>query len=97
MLKHGGGSIVNTASAAGPIGLPGGTAYMASKHSVAGARTTGCSLFCFHLEWFCGPRPNRPTLLMVGWKLRSRPPWKNQLRIRGDLLKIACLRSFWLA
>jgi hypothetical protein len=29
--------------------------------------------------------------------LRSRPPWKNQLRIRGDLLKIACLSSFWLA
>ena len=36
MLKHGGGSIVNTASAAGLIGLPGGTAYVASKHGVAG-------------------------------------------------------------
>ena len=35
MLKHG-GSIVNTASAAGLIGLPGGTAYVASKHGVAG-------------------------------------------------------------
>jgi len=36
MLKNGGGSIVNTASAAGLIGLPGGTAYVASKHGVAG-------------------------------------------------------------
>jgi NAD(P)-dependent dehydrogenase (short-subunit alcohol dehydrogenase family) len=36
MLKFGGGSIVNTASAAGLIGLPGGTAYVASKHGVAG-------------------------------------------------------------
>jgi len=31
-----GGSIVNTASAAGLIGLPGETAYVASKHGVAG-------------------------------------------------------------
>src|ERR1700692_1208374 len=36
MLKQGGGSIVNTGSAAGLIGLPGGTAYVASKHGVAG-------------------------------------------------------------
>ena len=36
MLKQGGGAIVNTASAAGLIGLPGGTAYVASKHGVAG-------------------------------------------------------------
>jgi len=36
MLKQGGGSIVNTASAAGLVGLPGGTAYVASKHGVAG-------------------------------------------------------------
>jgi NAD(P)-dependent dehydrogenase (short-subunit alcohol dehydrogenase family) len=36
MLEHGGGSIVNTASAAGLIGLSGGTAYVASKHGVAG-------------------------------------------------------------
>jgi NAD(P)-dependent dehydrogenase (short-subunit alcohol dehydrogenase family) len=36
MLKQGRGSIFNTASAAGLIGLPGGTAYVASKHGVAG-------------------------------------------------------------
>jgi NAD(P)-dependent dehydrogenase (short-subunit alcohol dehydrogenase family) len=36
MLKRGGGGIVNTASAAGLIGLPGGTAYVDSKHGVAG-------------------------------------------------------------
>ena len=32
MLKHGGGSIVNTASAAGLVGLAGGPAYVAAKH-----------------------------------------------------------------
>ena len=41
MLKHGGGSIVNTASAAGLIGLPGGTAYVASKHGRRGADEIG--------------------------------------------------------
>jgi NAD(P)-dependent dehydrogenase (short-subunit alcohol dehydrogenase family) len=36
MLKQGGGSIVNTASAAGLVGMPGGPAYGASKHGVVG-------------------------------------------------------------
>src|SRR3977135_68405 len=36
MLKHGGGSIVNTASAAVLVGLAGTPAYVAAKHGVAG-------------------------------------------------------------
>ena len=36
MLKNGGGSIVNTASVAGMIGMPGGSVYNASKHAVIG-------------------------------------------------------------
>ena len=36
MLKQGGGTIVNTSSAAGLVGLPGWPAYVASKHGVIG-------------------------------------------------------------
>ena len=36
MLKSGGGAIVNTSSAAGSYGMPGMTAYVASKHGVIG-------------------------------------------------------------
>ena len=40
MLKHGSGAIVNTASAAGLVGLPGNCAYVASKHGVVGLTKT---------------------------------------------------------
>ncbi|MEQ1888657.1 MAG: SDR family oxidoreductase [Alphaproteobacteria bacterium] len=40
MLKSGGGAIVNTASAAGLIGIPGMSAYCASKHGVIGLTKT---------------------------------------------------------
>jgi NAD(P)-dependent dehydrogenase (short-subunit alcohol dehydrogenase family) len=40
MLKVGAGAIVNTASAAGPIGLPGAYAYVAAKHGVVGLTRT---------------------------------------------------------
>jgi NAD(P)-dependent dehydrogenase (short-subunit alcohol dehydrogenase family) len=40
MLKHGGGTIVNTASVAGLVGLPGNCAYVASKHGVVGLTKT---------------------------------------------------------
>ncbi|MDD5200402.1 MAG: SDR family oxidoreductase [Terrimicrobiaceae bacterium] len=36
MLKNGGGSIINTSSVAGSIGLPGASVYIASKHAVEG-------------------------------------------------------------
>jgi len=41
MLKQGGGSIVNLASAAGLVGNPGSAAYGASKHGVIGLTKTG--------------------------------------------------------
>lgn len=40
MLKQGGGSIVNTASAAGLVGLPMAPAYVAAKHGVVGLTKT---------------------------------------------------------
>src|SRR5215467_8582893 len=40
MLHQGVGAIVNTASAAGLVGLPGNTAYVASKHGVVGLTKT---------------------------------------------------------
>jgi NAD(P)-dependent dehydrogenase (short-subunit alcohol dehydrogenase family) len=40
MLKHGGGSIVNTASVAGLVGAPAAPAYHASKHGVVGLTRT---------------------------------------------------------
>jgi NAD(P)-dependent dehydrogenase (short-subunit alcohol dehydrogenase family) len=40
MLKTGGGVIVNTASAAGLVGLPGACAYVAAKHGVVGLTRT---------------------------------------------------------
>jgi NAD(P)-dependent dehydrogenase (short-subunit alcohol dehydrogenase family) len=40
MLHQGGGTIVNTASAAGLVGLPYASAYVASKHGVVGLTKT---------------------------------------------------------
>jgi NAD(P)-dependent dehydrogenase (short-subunit alcohol dehydrogenase family) len=40
MVKQGGGSIVNTASIAGLVGLPTSSAYVASKHGVVGLTKT---------------------------------------------------------
>ena len=40
MLHQGGGAIVNTASVAGLLGLPYGSAYVASKHGVVGLTKT---------------------------------------------------------
>jgi len=40
MLQQGGGAIVNTASAAGLVGMRGGPAYVAAKHGVVGLTKT---------------------------------------------------------
>ncbi len=40
MLKQGSGAIVNTASVAGLVGLPGFSAYVAAKHGVSGLTKT---------------------------------------------------------
>ena len=45
MLKHGGGTIVNTASGAGLVGLAGAPAYVAAKHGVAGLTKTAALEF----------------------------------------------------
>jgi NAD(P)-dependent dehydrogenase (short-subunit alcohol dehydrogenase family) len=45
MLKNGGGAIVNTASAAGLVGLAGSSAYVAAKHGVAGLTKTAALEF----------------------------------------------------
>lgn len=45
MLKHGKGSIVNTASVAGLLGAPGLLPYVASKHAVVGMTRTAAAEF----------------------------------------------------
>jgi NAD(P)-dependent dehydrogenase (short-subunit alcohol dehydrogenase family) len=45
MLKTGGGSIVNTSSAGGVVGLPGVDIYVASKHAVIGLTKSAALVF----------------------------------------------------
>jgi NAD(P)-dependent dehydrogenase (short-subunit alcohol dehydrogenase family) len=45
MIRQGGGSIVNTASVAGLLALPGNVAYDASKHGVLGLTKTAAVEF----------------------------------------------------
>lgn len=48
MLTQGGGAIVNTASAAGLVGLVGNAAYVASKHGVVGLTRTAAVEYAKH-------------------------------------------------
>jgi NAD(P)-dependent dehydrogenase (short-subunit alcohol dehydrogenase family) len=48
MLTQGGGAIVNTASAAGLVGLVGNAAYVASKHGVVGLTKTAALEYAQH-------------------------------------------------
>jgi NAD(P)-dependent dehydrogenase (short-subunit alcohol dehydrogenase family) len=48
MLTQGGGTIVNTASAAGLVGLPAAAAYVASKHGVVGPTKTAALEYAQH-------------------------------------------------
>jgi NAD(P)-dependent dehydrogenase (short-subunit alcohol dehydrogenase family) len=48
MLTQGGGAIVNTASAAGLVGLVGNAAYVASKHGVVGVTKTAAVEYAPH-------------------------------------------------
>jgi NAD(P)-dependent dehydrogenase (short-subunit alcohol dehydrogenase family) len=48
MLTQGGGAIVNTASAAGLVGLVGNAAYVASKHGVVGLTKTAAVEYAQH-------------------------------------------------
>ncbi len=58
MLEQGGGSIVNTASAAGLRGGRGGTAYTASKHALVGLTR--------NIAWFYGPQGIRCNAIAPG-------------------------------
>lgn len=48
MLTQGGGTIVNTASVAGLVGMPGNCAYGASKHGVVGLTKTAALEYAQH-------------------------------------------------
>lgn len=48
MLRQGGGAIVNTASVAGLVGVPGNTAYCAAKHGVVGLTRSAALEYAEH-------------------------------------------------
>ena len=58
MVEQGGGSIINTASAAGLAGGRGGAVYTASKHAVVGLTSS--------IAWFYGPKGVRCNAIAPG-------------------------------
>ena len=58
MVEQGGGSIINTASAAGIAGGRGGAAYTASKHAVVGLTRS--------IAWYYGPKGVRCNAIAPG-------------------------------
>ncbi len=48
MVDQGGGAVVNTASLAGLVGLPGSSPYVAAKHGVVGLTKTAALEYARH-------------------------------------------------
>ncbi|MDQ7026116.1 MAG: glucose 1-dehydrogenase [Anaerolineae bacterium] len=79
MLEQGQGVIVNTASAAGLVGMPGGAAYSASKHAVIGLTKSAAGEVAkknIRVNAVC---PGHTVTPMVTTLLDSRPDLENRL------------------
>lgn len=79
MLEQGHGVIVNTASAAGLVGMPGGAVYSASKHAVIGLTKSAAGELAkknIRVNAVC---PGHTVTPMVTTLLDNRPDLQNRL------------------